>query len=82
MLKPRPRLSFITTMLMKLRSVPAPAPISPPTKSIVSLSSPADLPPAPCVRSDATSCARPCLPFGSSAPPARTIIRMLTTGCS
>ena len=82
MRKPVSKLSFITTMLTKLRSVPAPAPSAAPMKSTVSCSSFADRPPAPCVSTDAASSARPFLPFGSSAPPARTIIRMLMTGCS
>ena len=63
MRRPVSKLSFITTMLMKLRSVPAPAPIAPPMKSIASFSSLADLPPSPCVSSDAASCARPSLPL-------------------
>ena len=43
MRRPGSKLSFMTTMLTKLRSVPAPAPIAPPMKSIASLSSLADL---------------------------------------
>ena len=40
---PVSKLSFITTMLTKVRSVPAPAPIAPPMKSIASFISCADL---------------------------------------
>ena len=82
MRRPTSKLSFITIMLTKLRSVPAPAPIAAPMKSIASFSSVADWSSVPCVSSEAVRSARPSLSFGSSAPPARTIIRMLTTGCS
>ena len=67
---------------MKLRSVPAPVPSTPPTKSIVSAICSALLVPAPWSSSVAVSIARPFLPFGSWAAPARTIMRTLTTGCS
>jgi len=40
---PASKLSFITTMFTKVRSVPAPAPIAPPMKSIASASSSADM---------------------------------------
>ena len=40
--RPFSKLSFITSMLMKLKSVPAPALISPPMKSIASFISCAD----------------------------------------
>ena len=75
-------IGVITIMLTKLRSVPAPAPIRAPMKSTASLSSVADWFSVPCVSSAAVRSARPDLSLGSSAPPARTIIRMLTIGCS
>ena len=40
--KPASKLSFITTMFAKVRSVPAPAPIAPPMKSMASFISSAD----------------------------------------
>jgi hypothetical protein len=42
-LRPVSKLSFITTMLRKVRSVPAPAPIAPPMKSTASFISSADI---------------------------------------
>ena len=41
--RPVSKLSFITTMLKKVRSVPAPAPIAPPMKSMASFISSADI---------------------------------------
>ena len=67
---------------MKLRSVPAPVPSAPPMKSIVSAMSSALRLPAPWSSSVAVIIARPCLPLGSCAAPARMIIRTLIAGCS
>ena len=70
------------TVLTKLRSVPAPEPSSPPMKSISSAICPADLVCVPWSSSAEVSIARPSLPLGSWAAPARISIRALTTGCS
>ena len=43
MRSPASKLSFITTMFTKVRSVPAPAPIAPPMKSTASFICSADL---------------------------------------
>ncbi len=79
---PFSKLSFITTMLTNVRSVPAPAPIAPPMKSTASFISSADFVVVPWSRSDASRCTRPSLPLGSDAVPVRTRRRMVTTGCS
>ena len=81
--RPVSKLSFITTMLTKVRSVPAPAPIAPPMKSIASFISLADLV-AGALRRAATPPAPPgraCLSDRARRRRARSC-RMLTTGCS
>ncbi len=81
--RPVSKLSFITTTLTKVRSVPAPAPIAPPMKSIASFISLADLRGRALVEQRRREVGEPGLVARIDAtPPARTIIRMLTTGCS
>ena len=67
---PGSKLSFITTMLTKLRSLAAPAPIAPPMESMASFICSADLRRRPLIeqRRDAGARARAC-PFGSDALP-------------
>ena len=81
-LSPVSKLSFITTMLQKVRSVPAPAPIAPPMKSTASFICSADMVLVPWSSSDAVRCASPSFSRGSDDVPARTSSRIVTAGCS
>ena len=83
MRRPVSKLSFITTMLTK-RQIGAGAGAHGAADEIDRVVELAGRLASSCPESssDAASSRQPGLPFGSSAPPARTIIRMLTTGCS
>ena len=82
MRRPVSKLSFMTIMLTKLRSVPAPAPSAAPMKSTVSLQLVGRLPARALREHRRRQLGQAVLAAGSSAPPARTIMRMLMTGCS
>ena len=79
---PTSKLSFMTSTVADVTSLPAPVSSAPPMESIASAISRALRVAVPWFSSDATSAAVPALPGGSYAAPARTRRRIVTSGCS
>ena len=82
MFMPTSKLSFMTSTVADVTSLPALVSSAPPIESMASAISFALRVAVPWFNSDATREAVPPLPGGSYAPPARTIRRIVTSGCS